>query len=95
MSSSFRPKASIMFPNTWAINSFLLKIRQAAGWEWVASSNDQSIKVKPKGAREYILIGLNKGRSGPVTVDLNAEKLGPGIDGVWIQIFDWARPYRC
>jgi len=98
MSSSFRPKATIMFPNTWAANSFLTKIRQATGWEWYASSNATEIKVKPKGAREYILIGLNKkagGDGGVVNVEFNAEKLGPGADPFWIQIFDWARRYRC
>jgi hypothetical protein len=97
MSSSFRPKATIMFPNSWAANSFLLKMRQAAGWDWVASSDAAHIKAKPKGANDYILIGLNKksgGDGGPVNIEFNAEKLGPGADPVWIQIYDWARRYR-
>jgi hypothetical protein len=97
MSSSFRPKAKIMFPNSWAANSFLTKVRQATGWDWSASSNGSNIKVKPKGAPEYILIGLNKGRGegGVVNVEFNAEKLGQDADPFWIQIYDWARPYRC
>lgn len=98
MSSSFRPKAEIMFPNSWAANSFLLKMRQALSWEWSASSNATDIKVKPKGSNEYILIGLNKkgGRGGGVVnVEINAEKLGSNADLFWIQIFDWARRYRC
>ena len=97
MSSSFRPKATIQFPNTWAADSFLLKMRQATGWEWVASSDAAHIKVKPKGGADYILIGLLKkagGDGGPVSVEINAEKLGHGADPVWIQIYDWARKFK-
>ncbi len=97
MSNTSRPKASIQFPNSWAANSFLLKIRQMPNWNYVASSNATNIKVMPSGEREYILIGLIKkagGDGGPVTVVINAEKLGHGADKFWQTVFDWARPYR-
>jgi hypothetical protein len=95
MKSSVNPKNKIMFPNTWAVNSFLNRLKRSAGWEYEASSDDAHVKVKPKGAREYILIGLNKSRQGGyLEVELNAEKLGAGADGYWTEIFDHARRYR-
>jgi hypothetical protein len=96
MKTSVRPKNKIMFPNTWAVNSFLNRLKRSAGWEYQASSDDAHVKVKPKGAPDYILIGLNKTRQGGyLEVELNAEKLGPGADRFWGEIFDHARRYRC
>lgn len=94
MRTSVRPKNTIMFPNDWAIKSFLLRLKRNAGWEYVASSDDSHVKVKPKGAAEYILIALNKTRQGGyINVDLNAEKLGDA-EKAWNEIFDAARLYR-
>ncbi|MDB5104582.1 MAG: hypothetical protein JWP91_2271 [Fibrobacteres bacterium] len=96
MSTNFRPKARIQFPNTWALNSFLLKLKRFSGWEYIASSDQTHVKVKPKGANEYILIGLNKaGGHGAIEVDINAEKLGDRTDHFWIELYDYARRYRC
>jgi hypothetical protein len=95
MKSSVRPKNKIMFPNAWAANSFLNRLKRSAGWEYLASSDNAHVKVKPKGAADYILIGLNKSREcGYLEIELNAEKLGPGADGYWDEIFNHARRYR-
>ncbi len=94
MSTNFRPKAKIMFPNAWALNSFLLRLKQFAGWEYIASSDDRHVRLKPKGSHEYILIGLNKSGSS-FAVEVNAEKLGDRGDHFWIALFDHARRYRC
>ena len=95
MRTSVRPKNTIMFPNAWAVESFLLRLKRNSGWECVASSNDSHVKVKPKGAPDYILIALNKTRQGGyINVDFNAEKLGHGADRFWNEIFDCARLYR-
>ncbi|MEO6095984.1 MAG: hypothetical protein ABIW76_09945 [Fibrobacteria bacterium] len=94
MSTNFRPKARIMFPNSWALNSFLLRLKRSSGWEYHAAANDTDIKVKPKGAKDYILIGLNKTGSSFEAV-INAEKLGDKGDAIWKDIYDYARRYRC
>ena len=94
MSTNFRPKARIMFPNIWAVNSFLLRLKRFSGWDYLASSNATNIRVKPKEAADYILIGLNKS-CGNIEVTINAEKMGDNSDGIWTQIYDYARRYRC
>jgi hypothetical protein len=95
MKTSVSAKNKIMFPNTWAVNSFLTRLKRTIGWVYEASSDDAHVKVKPKGASEYILIGLNKTREGGYfEVELNAEKLGQGADKFWAEIFDHARRYR-
>ena len=95
MKTSVRPKNKILFPNAWAADSFLARLKRSAGWEYLASSDDSHIKVKPKGAPEYILIGLNRSRQGGyLELELNAEKLGHGADAYWAEIFDHARRYR-
>ncbi|MDB5049992.1 MAG: hypothetical protein JWO30_3063 [Fibrobacteres bacterium] len=93
MSSLYRPKTTIQFPNEWAVNSFLLKLKSALGWEYLASSDEMQVKIKPRGGAEYILIGLNKGGS-PITLNLNGEKLTQGSEAVWKEIFDYANRYR-
>jgi hypothetical protein len=96
MSTSFRPKAKIMFPNTWAVNSFLNRVKRFSNWEYLASSDERHVRVKPKGAADYILIGLTKaGGTGAITVEINAEKLGDRGDNFWIELYDYARRYRC
>jgi hypothetical protein len=95
MKTSVSPKNKIMFPNTWAVDSFLTRLKRSTGWEYEASSDDTHIKVKPKGAPDYILIGLNRSRQGGyLEMELNAEKLGNGADKYWAEIFDHARRYR-
>ena len=95
MKTSIPPKQKIMFPNTWAVTSFLNRLKRSSDWEYIASSDDSHVKVRPKGAREYILIGLNKTRAGGyLDVELNAEKLGDGTDKIWDDIFNHARRYR-
>jgi hypothetical protein len=98
--SNFRPKARIMFPNTWAVNSFLLKLKRFSTHEFTASMDGRHVKVRPQGGgSEYILIGLNKaggrGDGGAVTVEINAEKLSAMTDSIWNEIYDYARRYRC
>lgn len=93
MSTSFRPKAKIPFPNTWAVDSFLNKLKRFSGWEYKSSMDGKSIRVKPKEANDYILIGLLKS-SGGIIAEINAEKLGDQADGFWIEIYNYARRYR-
>ena len=94
MSTSFRPKAKIMFPNIWAANSFLTKLKRFSGWEYKSSMDGNSIRVKPKEANDYILIGLRPNHGG-VIAEINAEKLGDRADRFWIELYDYARRYRC
>lgn len=98
MSNASRPKEKIMFPNAWAVNSFLLKLKRNAGWEFVTSTNATDIKVKPTGAKEYMQFKVS-GKIGDnnanVTLEVNAEKLGPGIEGVWKKMNEYANLYRC
>ncbi|GEM_PF-4717358 len=94
MSSNVRPKQNILFPNSWALNSFLLRLKRFTEWEYLASSNDVEVKIKPKGGADYILIGLNKSGAGYL-VNINAEKLGDKTDLIWKQLYDFARLYRC
>lgn len=98
MSNAFRPKEKIMFPNAWAANSFLLKLKRSAGWEFVTATNGTHIKVKPTGAKDYMEF-VSKGKIGDnnanVTLEINAEKLGHGTEGVWKQINEYANLYRC
>lgn len=93
MSTSFRPKAKISFPNTWAVDSFLLKLKRFSGWEYKSSMDGNSIRVKPNQANDYILIGLLKSSSG-IIAEINAEKLGDRADGFWIDLYNYARRYR-
>ncbi len=90
---TFRPKNKIAFPNRWAVDSFLLKVKRASGWEYVAASNNTDIKIRPKGAEDYILIGLLKSRGG-FEVEINAEKSGRASDQLWQTIFEYANRYR-
>ncbi|HKP97026.1 MAG TPA: hypothetical protein VJ385_14845 [Fibrobacteria bacterium] len=94
MTTAFKPKTSLLFPNQWAVDSFLTKLKTATGWEYEASSDKKQVKAKPKGQPEGILIGLNKGGS-LITVELNGEKLAAGSDDAWKQIFEFAGRYRC
>jgi hypothetical protein len=94
MKTSVRPKNKIMFPNAWAVDNFLNRLKRNTGWEYKASSDARHVKVKPKGAADYILIGLNKSRCGYLEVEINAEKLGPGADPFWAEIFEHASRYR-
>lgn len=93
MSTNFRPKAKIMFPNTWAVDSFLNKLKGVMGWEFKRASDGNSVRLKPRGSTEYILIGLLKS-GGAVVAEINSEKVGMS-DAVWIMIYDFARRYRC
>ena len=96
MKTSARPKTKLLFPNSWAAQSFLLRLKRNAEWEYLASSDNRHIQVKPKGAREAIEILVNQGREGHlIQLELNAEKLGDGADAIWNAIFDHARRYRC
>jgi hypothetical protein len=91
--SIYRAKNQIMFPNKWALESFLLRLKRSSGWDYHASNDGEHIKVKPKGALDYILIALAK--SGHAfQVDINAEKMGRGSDGAWTMIYEFARRYR-
>jgi hypothetical protein len=91
---SFRPKNKIAFPNRWAVDSFLLRVKRASGWEYVGASNETNIKIRPKGAEDYILIGLLKSGRG-YEVEINAEKSGNASDQLWHTIFEYAKRYRC
>ena len=93
MSTSFRPKTKISFPNMWAVDSFLMKLKRFSGWEYKSSMDGNSIRVKPNEANDYILIGLLKSSSG-VIAEINAEKLGDRADRFWIDIHNYARRYR-
>lgn len=93
MSTNFRPKAKISFPNTWAADSFVTKLKRFSGWEFKSSMDGKSIRVKPNEAKDYILIGLNKGASG-IVAEINAEKIGDNADAFWIDIYNYARRYR-
>lgn len=95
MKSNYRPKAQIKFPNTWAVDSFLLRLKRSSGWKFSASSNATSIKVFPvHNEAVYILIGLLKSGSS-IDVSINAEKLGDGGDAEWTKIYEYAGRYRC
>ena len=93
MSTHFRPKAKILFPNSWAVDSFLTKLKRFSGWDYKSSMDGNSIRVKPNTSNDYILIGLNKVSSG-ITVEINAEKAGDRPDAYWIDIYNYARRYR-
>ena len=93
MSTSFRPKAKIAFPNSWAVDSFLTKLKRFSGWEYKSSMDGNAIRVKPNEANDYILIGLLKSSSG-IIAEINAEKLGDRADGFWIDIHNYARRYK-
>jgi hypothetical protein len=93
MSTNFRPKAKILFPNSWAVDSFLTKVKRASGWDYKSSMDGKTITVKPNQSNDYILIGLNKGTSG-IVAEINAEKLGEGADRFWIEIHNYARRYK-
>jgi hypothetical protein len=94
MRTNSQPKTKISFPNAWAVNSFLTKLKRFSGWEFHASTDDVHFRVKPKGFNDYILIGLNKSGN-TIVADINAEKLGDKLDGIWTEIQDYARRYRC
>jgi hypothetical protein len=93
MSTSFRPKAKILFPNSWAADSFVMKLKRFSGWEFKSSMDGKTLRVKPQEANDYILIGLKKGSSG-IVAEINAEKIGDNADGFWIDIYNYARRYR-
>ncbi len=94
MTAIFPPKTSILFPNQWAVDSFLRKLKTRPDWEFKASSDERRVRVKPKGSADGILIGLNKGLAS-ITLDLNGEKLPAGSDEVWKEIYEFANRYRC
>jgi hypothetical protein len=91
--SNFRAKNKIMFPNRWALDSFLLRLKRSSGWEFHASNDSEHFKVKPKHAVDYILIGLNKAGGNGFILEINAEKAN--TNEVWHLIFDFANRYRC
>jgi hypothetical protein len=93
MSTAYRPKTTIQFPNQWAVDSFLRKLKSTQGWEYQASSDGMRVRINPKGGAEYILIGLNKGGT-IISLDLNGEKLARGSDAVWKELFEYADRYR-
>ena len=93
MSTTSQRKIKISFPNTWAVNSFLLRIKRSNEWELFPCSSETHFKATPKGSTQYILIGLNKSRSN-IEVDLNAERLEMDPENVWRQIYEFASRYR-
>jgi hypothetical protein len=93
MHTEYQPKNKLSFPNQWAVNSFLRRLKAVQEWEYSASLDGRFVKLKPRLDSEYILIGLNKA-GGIFTVDMNGEKLG-AIDDIWRRIFAFANLYRC
>jgi hypothetical protein len=95
----YPPKARILFPNSWAVESFMLRLKRNLDWHILAEANAKDFKIKPKGvghagwADHYILIGLSKARSG-IEVFINAEKLRDHSSDAWDAIFEQARYYR-
>lgn len=98
MSSTFRPRAKIQFPNGWALNSFLLKLKRNSGHEYMAAMDGSTVKLMPKGGgADYILIGLNKtarNENSTITIEINAERMTRGADALWTDIYTYARLYR-
>lgn len=94
MKAISKPKFSILFPNQWAVDSFLRKLKSAAGWDYKASMDGRFVKLTPKGGDEYILIGLNRGR-GVFNIEFNGEKLPRTAEEIWKEILEYAARYRC
>jgi hypothetical protein len=93
MSTEFQLRHKFRFPNQWAVNSFLRRLKAVHEWEYVASLDGRFVKVKPHRDSDYILIGLIK-EGNAVIVDMNGEKAGGG-DEFWRRIFAFANLYRC
>lgn len=94
MTTQFKPKNRLRFPNQWAADSFLLKLKSSRTWTYVPSCDGRGAKLDLKGGGQSILIGLNKEMSFQY-VDLNGESLGRDSDAVWKEIFDYGRRYNC
>ncbi len=89
-------KAKIDFPNRWALDSFILKLRKSPGMEVYAHSDTTNFKLRQNGSADAILIGLNKPSSAPgaVTMLINAEKFPKKLEDFWKEIHSIAIRYQ-
>ncbi len=93
--ASYRPKNTIMFPNQWAVDSFLLRLKRSSGWDFFAFSNGTQFKLSMERGGDYILIGLLRSR-GNIELAINGEKLNRGhADKFWSKIYEFAGRYKC
>jgi hypothetical protein len=95
--SVFKPKTKILFPNRWAADSFLLKLKRSSGWTYQSSDGGKYVRIQPQIGSDYILIGLLQSRAG-VELTIDSEKLSRGagqdMERLWTKMFDYARLYR-